>query len=114
VSGVKKYIDLTPAPIGYAWLLLHRSNPTKCAEFFDALVNNSTDGKGDPRNTLLRRAAAAQKAREHLSRETQVQFIVRAWNAWVSGKELHVLKVRSSDAKGGSTRVSIPAVRRAA
>ncbi len=108
VSSAKAFIPISPAPLGYSWLILSRANPQRCGAFFDALANNSTSGKGDPRNTLLRRFASARQNKEHLPRDTQVNFILRAWNAWAAGEELHILKAKSSNGKGGATKVTVP------
>lgn len=90
-------------------IILSKNAPNDCAAFFDALANQATTGKGDPRSTLLKRLAAARRAAEHLSAEAQLQMVVRAWNAWRKGEELHVLRVRAAaGAPGQSVVVQIP------
>lgn len=110
-TSLRKFIRVTPAALTYSWMLLGRVDPVASATFFDSLANNATSGKGDPRNTLLRRLQSAGDNKERLNSVTQVAFIVRAWNAWRAEDELHVLRDRASNGKGGSTRVSIPSPR---
>jgi hypothetical protein len=110
-SGLRKFIRLNPAALSYSWMLLGRVDRAAAVTFFDSLANNATNGKGDPRNTLLRRLQSAGENRERLNSFTQVAFVVRAWNAWRAEDELHVLRDRASNGKGGSTRVSIPSPR---
>lgn len=101
-------IDLRPSVTGLAWLILSQVDPHACGDFFEALMNQSTSGKGDPRSTLLRRIAHARRSGERLSANAQLQFVIRAWNSWRKNEQLHVLKVRSGDTKGGIVAVSIP------
>lgn len=97
-------LDLRPAVVALSFLTLSRIDGPACAAFFEALVNQATDGRGDPRSTLLRRLAAARRNGESLNSPAQFQFVVRAWNAWRRGENLHVLK---TSAANGVT-VSIP------
>ena len=102
-----KYLPFSPTALAYSWLLLSRVDSMAAAAFFDSLANNATKGKGDPRNTLLRRMNSAKRTDERLRPDDQVQFIVRAWNAHRKGADLHILKVRA-DGGNGAVRVSIP------
>lgn len=102
-----KYLPFSPTALAYSWLLLSRVDSMAAAAFFDSLANNATKGKGDPRNTLLRRMNSAKRTDERLRPDDQVQFIVRAWNAYRKGADLHILKVRA-DGGNGAVRVSIP------
>ncbi len=56
----------------------------------------------------LRLDAIARKSEERLSATTQVHFIIRSWNAWRRGEELHVLKVRTGDGKGSTVSIALP------
>lgn len=96
ISGMKKYLPMRPAAAGYAFVLLCRADHRACAEFFDSLAFNRTNGKGDPRSTLLRRLGAARDNKERLHASTEVRFVIRAWNAWRRGETLHVLRTRNS------------------
>lgn len=106
-NAAAKYMPFSPTALAYSWMLLNRVDSLEAAAFFDSLANNATKGKGDPRNTLLRRMNAAKRSDERLRTDDQVQFIVRAWNAHRKGSELHVLKVRA-DGGNGTVRVAIP------
>ncbi len=106
-NSASKYLPFSPTALAYSWMLLNRVDSTDAAVFFDSLANNATKGKGDPRNTLLRRMNSAKRADERLRPDDQVQFIVRAWNAYRKGADLHILKVRA-DGGNGSVRVTIP------
>lgn len=106
-SSANSYLPFSPTALAYAWMTLSRVDPLETAAFFDSLANNATKGKGDPRNTLLRRMQSAKKADERISPEDQVQFIVRAWNAHRRGADLHVLKIKTGAALG-AVRVGIP------
>ena len=109
-NNARKYLPMKPAAIAYSWLLLSRLDPKAAAQFFDALVNNATDGKGDPRNTLLRRLSVARQNKETLRAATEVQFVVRAWNAWRRGEDLHILRAKAANGHGSSVVVQIPEV----
>lgn len=113
-------VDLTNTSLGYAWMVLFRVNPEACERFFEAVTNNITTGKGDPINTLIRRARSARLNKERLTNADQVQFIIRTWNAWRSGAQLSVLRTHASSpnaatASGGGRsakgiRVAIPPI----
>lgn len=105
---VKGFVDLNPSVIAVAWLQQSRIDREACSEFWTSLANNATDGPGDPRNTLIRRLSSARRSGERLPQHVQLGFVIRAWNAWRKGSELHVLRDRASNGKGGSTAVSIP------
>lgn len=107
-STASAYLPFSPTALAYAWMTLSRVDTIEAAAFFDSLANNATRGKGDPRNTLLRRMQSAKKADERISSEDQVQFIVRAWNAHRKGADLHVLKAKTGSTIGGAVRVAIP------
>lgn len=108
-SSLARYLPFSPTALAYSWMLLSRVDRTECSAFFDSLANNATKGKGDPRNTLLRRMNAAKRAAERLSADDQVQFIVRTWNACRKGADLHILKARVETAEDGTVkRVTIP------
>lgn len=109
-NAIQGFVDLAPTALCYSRLVLARSNAEAAEQFFDAIANNITTGQGDPINTLIRRVSTARRNGERLRTDEQVQFIIRAWNAWRSGATLHVLRTHSSDGKGGATRVSIPKV----
>ena len=106
-TGLSRYLPFTPTATAYAVLLLSRIDRTEAAAFFDSLANNATSGKGDPRNTLLRRMNAAKRAAERIGIREQVSFIVRAWNAHRSGAKLTILKARY-DSGTGARSVAIP------
>lgn len=107
-GGLSKYLPFTPTAAAYSILLLNRIDRTECAAFFDSLANNATSGKGDPRNTLLRRMNSAKRAEERIGVREQVSFIVRAWNAHRKGAQLTVLKARVERQTGGTVSVPIP------
>lgn len=107
-TNLRKVIDLSPSVIALTWLTFSEINADDCAEFWSSIANNSTEGPGDPRNTLIRRVAAARRSGERLTQPTQVMFVTRAWNAWRKGAELHILRDRASNGKGGATTVAIP------
>ena len=110
IHAIRSFVDFAPTALAYSMLVLSRSNAEACARFFDSIANNITTGKGDPVNTLIRRARSARSNGERLRTDEQVQFIIRTWNAWRQGDSLHVLRTHSSDGKGGATRVQIPKV----
>jgi hypothetical protein len=109
-NGVRPYLPFKPTALAWAFLQLNRVDTIETAAFFDSLANNATKGKGDPRNTLLRRMSSAKRADESLSTADEVSFIIRAWNAWRKGSPLTILKSRAAGGAGpdGIVRVSIP------
>lgn len=94
--AVKKRTDLLPSVMGAAWWRFSRINPVDCGSFFSSLVNNITDGVGDPRHTLLSRLAMARRTKEPMSARTQMFMVCRTWNAWRTGEHLHLLKTNGN------------------
>lgn len=106
--NLRNFVDISPSVIALSWLTFSNIDADACLEFWTSIGNNSTDGPGDPRNTLIRRVASARRASERLNQVTQLSFVTRAWNAWRKGASLSILRDRSSNGRGGSTAVSIP------
>lgn len=106
--ALSKQIDIPPSVLAVAWLRLSAVEPTDCADFFNALANNSTSGHGDPRNTLIKRLQSARRSGERLTQGAQLAFIVRAWNAWRKGEQLTILRAKVNDKAGSSANVAIP------
>jgi hypothetical protein len=101
-------IDVSPSVLAVAWMKLSAVSAPDCADFFNSLAQNATNGHGDPRNTLLKRLLAARRNGERLTQGAQLAFIVRAWNAWRKGQELTILRAKASNSRGGSVNVVIP------
>lgn len=99
-----EYVDLQPSAIAVAWWMFSQRDPEACRDFFTAIANNSTKGPGDPRNTLLRRIAAARRSGESISRGVALYYLVRSWNAWRAGEDLHVLKAKSGTGNNGEVK----------
>lgn len=95
LQNLKGRIDLTLSTACFCGWLLARVDADDASKFWTSLANNATDGAGDPRNALLRRLSNARRTNEHLSVETQVALVLRAWNAWRRGQQLTSLPVSS-------------------
>lgn len=108
--AVRSTVELTPSVTAATWFLLYRVDPERCAQFFTSIAESMTTGAGDPRNTLIRRLSSARRNGERLSQVAQMSFVIRAWNAWVKGERLSILKTHSSDGKGGRTESQIPKI----
>lgn len=106
---VYKKINATPAPLGYCILATSRIDPVISREFFEDLKDLRTQGKGDPRATLLSALSTMRERRTANSAAMQLAYIFRAWNALREGRELSVLRARTgSRGSGGPISVTIP------
>lgn len=91
-SGACKSVPAPPSAIAAAaWLTLGVA-PFATHRFIDDLKNMRTEGKGDPRYTLLQRLNSIKAGRERVPQTTYVFYIIRAWNAWREEKPLGNLK----------------------
>lgn len=85
-------IPMNPTNIAYCWMRLCEVDPGDCADFFEAMANYATEGRGDPRNTLLLKLRDAEAKGIRLSARDQISYTFRAWNYWRRGESLSVIK----------------------
>lgn len=78
---------------GLSWLKLMTVDPVDARDFFNALANMQTGGKGDPRFTLLTMAPGT-KTRGRYALAEQLVAITTAWNAYRRQEELQFIKPR--------------------
>lgn len=78
---------------GLAWIKFLTIDPVESREFFQALANKSTNGKGDPRFALLGYAPVG-KARGRIAMGEQLCAITVAWNFYREGKDLEIIRTR--------------------
>lgn len=72
---------------------LVNGNGTAGMEFFLTTAEMQTDGRGDPRFTLMRRLQGAKNKNEDMNGIGQSFLIFRAWNAWSTKQELARLEL---------------------
>jgi hypothetical protein len=78
-----------PSVLAVGWWVLSGRDVDRAAEFFEAMLNNSTNGHGDPRNTLLNKMQQAIRAgRRKPKPGEQLTYLFIAWNRWRDGKSL--------------------------
>lgn len=90
-------MDVNPSVLcASIWILTEAGHDwDSVVEFFVSIAENRTEGVGDPRNTLSQRLAYARRQRERLEAESQLSMVIRAFNAYVTGKQLMRLPVLS-------------------
>lgn len=89
---IARALPLLPTVTSYCWMRLSQIDNGDCAVFFEAMANNATEGRGDPRNTLLLKLRDAEAKGIRLSHAEQISLVIRAWNYWRRGERLTVLK----------------------
>ena len=67
-------------------------NETLTKDFFQAMAEMRSDGRGDPRYVLLQRISKARRSRELIDAPTMLSLVVRAYNAHYTGVEIKILK----------------------
>lgn len=78
---------------GLSFMKLMAVDPNDAREFFEALASMKTDGKGDPRFTLLT-TAPGTKTRGRYALAEQLVAITTAWNAYRRQEQCHWIKPR--------------------
>lgn len=79
----------SPSSMAYAVMVLRRIDPDAVEEFFESMVQMRTEGKGDPRFTLVRfLGGLGDSARGDTKAAQTFYAVVRAWNAWRNGESL--------------------------
>lgn len=98
-TSLRDRIDAAPSVMAYVIWRCSRASGRATAEFFESIANSATDGKGDPRATLIARLQNARRNNESLSQAAQVSLLMRTWNAWRKGEKVQRLQVdgRSGD-----------------
>lgn len=95
---ISKTLPLSTGSLGTAWIACMERDADLTATFFADIEGLRTDGRGDPLNTLLKRAQEDRSAEKRLSHATSLFYIFRTWNAWRAGEKLLKLQV------GGASR----------
>ena len=103
VKNYRKLPNLQPSVIAVAYFTMADIDEYAANEFWDAMLNNATEGGDDPRALLLQRLNAAQRGRERLSQGIKLSMIYRTWNAWRTGSRISKLP-----AARGKTAIQIP------
>lgn len=87
-SNLRKLMP--PSPLGATMYFALKHNRQKALEFFDAIITGENLRRGDPRlslrNFYLNRNAQRPNSR------VQLALLIKAWNAWIMGRELTVIK----------------------
>lgn len=77
---------MLPSVVHFCWWRLVQVNAGAAQEFFDGMAYSATNGKGDPRHTLL-----STLARRKMTTHEQVWLTLTAWNSWRKGRQVHRL-----------------------
>lgn len=85
-----------------ASVLLNRSNPEAFKSFATMLIERRgwSDVKGDPVFALSDRMTRNALERRKVTQYEQFAFIVKAWNAWRTGRTLNEIRFRPGVGKG--------------
>ncbi len=97
-------IGATPSALTYCIWVLEKIDPVQAVDFFTTTAEFNTNGKNDPRATLLRAFNALRERKAHMTAGIQILYIFRAWNAYRDGEDLGSLfgikRTQIGDAKG--------------
>lgn len=98
INSYKARLPMQPSVTAYCWMRLSEVDTEACVEFFTSMADSATDGRGDPRKTLLDKLRDHKDKKVKDSAAKQIQYVFRAWNYWRAGKSLLILKdVRDED-----------------
>lgn len=91
-GGTKKALKrfMGPAVAGTLFYFFNQVDEIRTADFFDALIHGANLGHNDPRRILREQLATMDKRDYSPSR---LELCIRAWNAWIGGKELKSLRL---------------------
>lgn len=101
---VAKSIGGTPSALAYCAWVLEAIDPEAAVEFFLSTAEFRTEGKSDPRATLLNAFRRLQENRTALTAALQISLVFRAWNAWRGNKKVSTLPTTTN----GKSGVQIP------
>lgn len=104
-EGIKRHLPIKPSALVFTCWATSQVGGDDAFRFFQDLAEYKTNGRGDPRTTLLQRLTSAKRTREQTHASTEVFMIFRAWNAWRTGESLLVLKIGN---KQGYYRIPPP------
>lgn len=62
-------------------------------EMFDRIIDNRTNGAGDPVNAFINRMISSRSNSERLTHPTEIHMLFRTWNAIRSGEALHRIQI---------------------
>lgn len=88
-------VAANPSAIGLAAWVAGRFHADQVRTFLTTTAEMRTDGPGDPRYTLANRLRIARDQRERLTSIQQAWLILRAFEAYRSGRKLKQLKLSS-------------------
>lgn len=103
-----KTIGATPSALTYCIWELEKIDPVAAVEFFTSTADFRTDGRNDPRSTLLRAFNTLRERKQHMTAGVQILYIFRAWNAWRDGEPLGSLFGVKRTQNGEARGVMIP------
>lgn len=95
---------MTSVVVAFTYLTT-RKDALASFQFLSDLENLRTEGKGDPRYTLILRLQRIRDYSERTSQAQQLYYFLRAWNAWREKKTLHGMK---DSALGAPTSIPEP------
>jgi hypothetical protein len=78
--------------IGASYYLFSEIDPAAATEFFESMANSQTEGRGDPRATLLALLRRSRSQNQIWDRLDQLNLVIRAWNVWRQGKSITVFR----------------------
>lgn len=96
IHGLKMK-PLRTAPVGLALVLATRASSFEQAETFARLADDGRAGDNDGSRRLNIRLRDIGLNKERLRQLDVAVLTVRAWNAWIAGRPIQVLKVTDAD-----------------
>lgn len=100
-------IGSTPSPTAFVALKFMELDVDDAIEFLRSTAEFKTEGRNDPRATLIATFNRMSRERSRPRPATQISMFFRAWNAWREGRSITKLPLESVHS-GGVKPVSIP------
>lgn len=91
---VRQIVKMNMSALSTAAYLIDRVAPEseQAAEFFGRLASGESLGRGDPRLTLRNMYIGGRPDRRSMDRQYQLAVILKAWNAFVEGRQVKMFK----------------------
>jgi hypothetical protein len=90
----RRYIPGLLLPVAGAayYLITEKVDSANAEEFFEAMAENRTAGRGDPRRALMAQLGRDHNRRTTRDRNDQLNMVLKAWKAWHAGMSLTVFR----------------------
>lgn len=96
ISGVRTV--MAPSVAAFGWYFMWKCDPEACRSFWESVGSGAGLLEGDPRLALIRFARNMMgKTTQHKVRRSLLGAMIKAWNAWRTGKRIGLLIYRISE-----------------